>query len=191
MTVSNSNHHFWDSCVLIRYLTENPIENVADIAKFLDEAKAGYRHIWMSTMVIAEIKPHQLHLRGFQNFQQLHDDIQAAVTLVTPSVPINMLASRLQGHQYHRTPKAEDEKNKYLSSMDAVHIATCVHVRDDQHVHDIEFHTFDDGRSGPKPRGLSLLSYHKYAEHLLTNSDVKAVCDLPRMLPIHPSPGLV
>lgn len=191
MTVSNSSHHFWDSCVLIRYLTENPIENVADIAKFLDEAKAGNRHIWMSSMVIAEIKPHQLYMQGFLNFQQLLDDIQAAVTLVTPSVPINMLASRLQGHEYHRTPKADDEKNKLLSSMDAVHLATCIHIRDDQQVHDIEFHTFDDGRGGSKPRGLSLLNYHKFAEHLLADPDVKAVCDLPRMPPNHPSPGLV
>ena len=191
MTVSTSNHHFWDSCVLIRYLTNNPIDHVADIAKFLDEAKAGTRHIWMSTMVIAEIKPHQLHLRGFENFQQLHDDIQAAVTLVTPSVPINMLASRLQSHEYHRTPRQEEEKTRMLTSMDAVHLATCVHVRDDMAVADVEFHTFDDGRSGPRPRGLSLLNYDKYAEHLLHNADVKAVCDLPRMIPAHPSPVLV
>jgi predicted nucleic acid-binding protein len=191
VTVSTSNNHFWDSCVLIRYLTENPIENVADIAKFLDEARAGDRHIWMSTMVIAEIKPQQLHLRGFRNFQQLHEDIQAAVTLVTPSVPINMMASRLQSHEYHRTPRAPDEKVRFLSGMDAVHLATCVHVRDDLRVTDIEFHSFDDGWSGPKPRSLSLLNYHKYAEHLLDDADVKAVCDLPRMLPAHPSPGLV
>lgn len=191
MTVSSTNHHFWDSCVLIRYLTGTPIDYVADIAKFLDEAKAGARHIWMSTMVIAEIKPQQLHLRGFQNFQQLHDDIQAAVTLVTPSVPVNMCASRLQGQQYHRTPRADDEKLKILSSMDAVHLATAIHVRDDMEISDLEFHTFDDGKSGPKPRGLSLLSYHMYAQHLQHDTDVKAVCDLPRMLPRHPIPGLV
>jgi hypothetical protein len=80
------------------------------------------------------------------------------------------------------------------AAFSIIHAFACralIHVRDEMGVADIEFHTFDDGKSGPKPRSLSLLSYHKYAEHLQHDTDVKAVCDLPRMLPNHPSPGLV
>jgi hypothetical protein len=192
VTGSTSSNLFWDSCVLTRYLIENPIDLVADIAKFLDEAQAGKRRIYMSTMVMTEIKPYQLQQKGFQDFQQLYDDIQAGVFLIGPTPPILMQSARLQEHLYHRTPKDPNEKDRVLTGMDAVHLATCLHLRDVQGLKDIVFHTFDDGGgSNNRPRNVSLLSFEKYAEHLMNDPDVKAVCDLPRLRPQHPNPGLV
>jgi predicted nucleic acid-binding protein len=191
VTVSISSNHFWDSCVLIRFLTAQPNELVDDIGRFLDEAIAGRRRIYMSTMVIAEIKPFQLQQHNYDNFQELLDAIQSAFVLIAPSVPINMLAAQLQNHQYRHDPPAREEKNRVLSGMDAVHLATCLHVRDQMRVRDIEFHTFDDGRGGnARPRGLSLLSYQDYAQHLRGNHpEVQAICDLPRLKPVFPNPA--
>jgi predicted nucleic acid-binding protein len=190
VTGSTSSNHYWDSCVLIRYLFENPPELVPDIAKFLDEAKSGLRRIYMSTMVIAEIKPYQLQQKGFQDFQELYDDMQAALHLIGPTPPILMQAARLQNYVYHRTPKQHDEKNRVLGGMDAIHLATCLHLRDVRGVTDIDFHTFDDGGGNTKPKNVSLLGFELYAQHI-NDPDVKAVCNLARMLPQHPTPGLV
>jgi predicted nucleic acid-binding protein len=180
-----------DSCVLIRYLFENPPELVPDIAKFLDEAKAGQRRIYMSTMVMAEIKPNQLKQKNFQDFQALYDDMQSALFLIGPIPPILMQAARLQDYVYHNTPKAEGENNRVLGGMDAVHLATCLYVRDVLGITDIEFHTFDNGGGNTKPKNVSLLKFELYSKHVENDPDVKAVCNLPRMMPQHPSPGLV
>lgn len=188
MTGTTSNNLFWDSCVIARYLTENPIDLVADIALFLDEAKAGKYKIFMSTMVMAEVKPYQLQQKGFQDFQKLIDDIQSAAVLIGPTPSILMRSARLQEHLYHRTPKDPDENNRVLTGMDAVHLATCLHLKESQGVKDIVFHTLDDGgSSNSRPKSVSLLQFEKYAVHLQNDPDVKAVCDLWRCKPVHPA----
>lgn len=188
---SKSSNVFWDSCVLIRYLTRQPREQINEIRTHLAEAKESKKRMFMSSMVIAEIKPSHLNAGGLHSFQDFVDDLEGALNVVSPSVPILMRASRLRDFSYYQTPQQKNEKTRVLSGMDAVHLATCIHVRDVLGVKDIEFHTFDDGRgTNYEQKAVSLLRYNQFSRHITSDADVRAVCDLPKLLPSHPSPRM-
>ena len=191
---TSSENLFWDSCVVIRYLTDIPPNYVADIAKFLDEARAKppKRRIYISSMMVPEVRPQHLKAKKYSDFQALLNDLQGAFTIINPNMNILMQASRLRGHQYYPKVMQANEKTRALSGMDSVHLATCLFVRDVLKVKDVVFHTLDDGKSkNYEEKAVGLLSYEKYAEHLRGDPDVDAVCSLPRCRPEHPSKPFV
>jgi hypothetical protein len=192
LTSSTEQSFFWDSCVIGRYLTEVPLDCVPDIATYLAEARQKKVRIYISTLMIPEIRPWMLQKKGLQNFQDLIDDLEGCLFMVGPTPPILMQAARLRNFSYHRDPRQKDEKVRVLSGMDSVHLATCLYVRDVLGVADIRFHTFDDGRGeNYEQKAVSLLRYHEYSSHLLGDLDVQSVCRLPREHPKHPQPKLV
>lgn len=192
MTGTTSSNLFWDSCVVIRYLTGNPPDNVADIDLFLSEAKARKRRIFISSMMVAEVKPHQLRLKNYGNFQDLVEAMQDAFTIINPNMNILLQAARLRDHQYYPKEMQANEKKRVMSGMDSVHLATCLFVRDVMQVSDVVFHTFDDGKGkNYEEKAVSLLNFHKFCEHVASDCDVDAVCKLDRCKPIHPSKPFV
>lgn len=183
---------FWDSCVIIRYLTGVPPTNVPDIDLFLAEAKAGKRRIYISSMMVPEVKPYQLKNKNYDNFQHLLDAMQDAFVIRNPNMNILMQAARLRNYQYYPQQMQATEKKRVLTGMDAVHLATCLYVRDVEKVLDIVFHTFDDGKSkNYEEKAVSLLNFEKFATHLRGDPDVDAVCNLTRCRPDHPTRPLV
>lgn len=183
---------FWDTCVIVRYLTGNPRDNIPDIDLFLAEAKAKKRIIYASSLVVAEVKPDQLKQRNYDSFQDLMDAMQDVITLVNPNMNILLQAARLRNHKYYPKVMQETERKRVLTGMDAVHLATCLHIRDVQRVSDVVFHTFDDGKAkNYEEKAVSLLNFEKYAEHLKGDPDVDAVCALTRCKPEHPSKPFV
>lgn len=97
---------FWDSCILCRYLTEQPAEHLNDIAQFLEEAKAGDTEIYFSTILLAEVRPSHLKQKGYASFNQLQADFQNALRPIAPNANIMMMASSLRDHSFRLSSNA-------------------------------------------------------------------------------------
>jgi hypothetical protein len=141
--------------------------------------------------MIAEVRSSWLNGKGYDSFQDFVADFEGALNLIGPTPSILMQAARLRGHSYHRTPKQSAEKNRVMSGMDAVHVATCMYLRDFLGISDIEFHTFDDGKGkNYEERAVSLLNFQDFSVHVANDPDVAMLCKLPRIKPTHPAPQL-
>lgn len=175
---------FWDSCVVTRFLTGEPDVGLAAVRTLVDEAIAGKRRIWISTILYAEVRPSQLAKAGFGSITDLIDDLEGAMLPVGPNPNIMLQASRLRDHAYLAEKPQRDEKTRVLTVGDAIQFATCLHIRDQRGCPDIRFHTFDDGKTkNYEEKAVSLLRFEQYATRLMDNPDVAAVCELPRARP--------
>lgn len=183
---------FWDSCVVTRFLTGEPDVGLAAVRTLIDEALAGKRRIWISTILYAEVRPSQLAKSGFRSHTELIADMAGAFLPVSPNPNIMLQASRLRDHAYLSENPQRDEKTRVLTVGDAIQFATCLHIRDNRGCPDIRFHTFDDGKTkNYEEKAVSLLRYEQYATRLMADADVAAVCDLPRSRPDHDIQRLV
>lgn len=182
-----SNNHFWDSCTLIRHLTQVPPELTADMAKLLDEAKAGKRKIWVSTILFAELTPSHLNERTrYKTVDDLVAEMESVLLPVTPNIEITLRAGRMRRHTFYRpdNERQHNEKNRVMSVPDAIQLATCLFVKEALGVSDIEFHTFDDGKgSNYEEKAVSLLRLDAYAKHITDCPDIEAVRKLDRLKP--------
>lgn len=187
MTTTPTNH-FFDSCVVARYLTGNPPDHVPEIAKLILEAMddSPKRRIWFSTILVAEVRPSQLRNKGFGTIEDLMNTLSGAFNPIGPTMPILMRAARLRDHLYVKEKPQSNEKPRILTVPDSIQLATCLHVKEALGVTDIEFNTFDDGKTkNYEDKAVSLLRFHEYATHLQDDADVKAVCNLVRVRPKH------
>lgn len=179
----------WDSCILCRYLTEEPDKHLSDINQFIDEAKAGEAEIYFSTILLAEVRPSHLKKKGHANFNELQSDLQGALRPIAPNANILMMASSLRDHPFKLARMQKNQKERVMSVPDAIHLATCVYARDALEIGDVVFHTFDDGKNkGVEGKGVPLLSFNDWSEHLAKDPVVAAVRKLEITLPLHPEP---
>jgi hypothetical protein len=193
LTITPTNH-FFDSCVIARYLTEIPPNHVPDIAKMILESMSDTpkRLIWFSTILVAEVRPSQLRKKGFGSIEDLMNTLHGVLKPIGPTMPILMRAARLRDHQYLKERPQANEKPRILTVPDSIQLATCLHVKEALGITDIEFNTFDDGKSkNYEEKAVSLLRFHEYAAHLKDDADVAAVCSLNRMKPTHREPSMV
>ncbi|MEZ5872855.1 MAG: hypothetical protein R3D32_13655 [Nitratireductor sp.] len=187
MIFSKSSNHFWDSCVLIRYLTQNPPELLGDMAKILDEAKVGKRKIWISTILFAEFRPNLLSTNTrINSISDLVTEMEGVLIPVAPNMDITLRAGRMRRHSFYKPDgeRQHNEKKRVLSVPDAIQLATCLFVKEALGINDIEFHTFDDGRgSNYEEKAVSLLRLADYAKHIDACADIEAVRNLIRIRP--------
>ena len=158
----------------------------------LHEAKSGKKRIYHSTILYAEMRPKLLKSGGFNSVGDLIADMEAVLLPIGASPNIMMMAGRLRDHFFYRAPgvRQKDEKNRVMSVPDAIQLATCLHLKHDRGVSDIEFHTFDDGRGkNYEERAVSLLSLHEYSGHLQGHEDIDKACALTRIKPKLEQPG--
>lgn len=180
---------FWDSCILCRYLTETPKDRLSDIVQFIDEAKAGEVVIYFSTILLAEVRPSHLKQKGYGHFNELQADLQGALRPIAPNTNIMLMASSLRDHMFKLEKMQKDQKERVMTVPDAIHLATCVYVRDALEIPSIAFHTFDDGKSkGADGKAVPLLSFSAWSEHLAKDPVVAGVRKLPISEPLHPEP---
>jgi hypothetical protein len=184
---SLSNNHFWDSCTLIRYLTQVPADLVGDMAKILDEAKAGKRKIWISTILFAEFRPALLNENSrFKTIQELISEMEGVLRPVTPNMEITLRAGRMRNHSFIRPigVRQATEKGRVLTVPDSIQLSTCLFVKEALGIDDIEFHTFDDGKGkNYEEKAVSLIQFEDYAKHITDCDDVEAVRKLVRIKP--------
>jgi hypothetical protein len=82
-------------------------------------------------------------------------------------------------------PKARN--SRCVGTADAIHLTTCLYIRDVMGDHDIVFHTLDEGKGKSwEGKCVPLLGFEKWYPPELRNGVVGDVCSLPRTKPQHP-----
>ena len=181
---------FWDSCIFYAYFDSRSTHNISGIEQYLYEARNGEHRIFASSLVLAEVVPSAITKPEVGTFQTFVDDLQGAVTIITPSPNVMHYAALLKDLPY----KKSSSKARRLSTTDAIMLASCLEIRDDWGVKIDAFHTFDDGKKrGPEGKMVPLLSYNEWcqdftAEHL---EIAEPAIQLNRCVPEHPQPSLL
>jgi predicted nucleic acid-binding protein len=182
---------FWDSCVLIRYLTgQNPYYD--DIKQYLDDARQGSVVIHVSTIAMAEVKPSHLTGKGYGDFNDFLDDFEGAFSLIEPSPDILRWCAVVRDFDYPNPAPDKNAKARALGLGDAIHLLSCVYAKEVMGVPDIVFHTMDDGKTrNSEGKCVPLLSFEKWVAGIPKNPHTPKICALPRTLPLHPEPALI
>lgn len=138
---------YWDSCVFIRYITRHPTDCLADIDQYVAEAKLGDVKIHFSTIVFAEIRPRFLKPRR-PSIEKFFADLGSSFAPFDPNPNVLAYSGKLRDHDPVNpgNPKIEEERKRSIGTPDAIHLATCLYLRDVAGIPDIVFHTFDEGR---------------------------------------------
>ena len=181
---------FWDSSVFYAYLGNDSVHDTSGIEQYLYEMRNGDHKIYASSLVLAEVIPSAIKRPNVGTLQDFVDDLESAVTIVTPSPDVMHRAARLKDLPYQKS----NSRGRRLGTADAIILASCLEIMDGWSVNIDAFHTFDDGKSrGPEGRMVPLLSYQEWCEGFtsahLTVAD--PVIQLNRRKPIHPAPRLV
>ena len=89
-------------------------------------------------------------------------------------------------------PSTKKPSKRVVGTPDAIHLTTCLHIRDVLGLSDIVFHTFDDGKGKTwEGKCLPLLSFETWFPAGNRTSYVENVCGLSRTLPNHPQPDML
>ncbi len=183
--------------MILRHANNSAGEYAADIDSILHDAADGKRTLWVSHVLFAELRPSSFIPGRFKSISELSRYIHSITEVVTPDPNIMLLVARLRDIKWHR-PKQNRQKNekpKTMSLGDAIHIASAIMVRDYIGVSDLEFLTWDDGKSQTDEvdagtKSLSLLNLQQYTDGISANEDVASVLRLRRIRPILPQASL-
>ena len=180
---------FWDSCVFYAYLNSQSPLYIHDIEQYLNEARNGQHRLYVSSLVLAEVVPSAITRQGVGTFQDFVDDLQSAVTIVTPSPDVMHRAALLKDLPY----KKGTSKGRRLSTTDAIMLASCIEIVETWNLNVDAFHTFDDGKKrGLEGKMVPLLSYQEWCEGFTDEqlNVVEQVIQLNRCKPKHPAPSM-
>jgi hypothetical protein len=184
---SDSDHHFFHTNVFLRHASGASNEADKHIDRILTEAAVAKRRVWVSSLLLAELRPSMFVPGRFGTLQELARYIRSLATLVTPDPNTMLRVARLRDAKWQRADgvRGEDEKPRRMSFNDAVQIASALWVKEAGGVSDLKFLMFDDWSSADARRGapLSLLSLQDYADDARANSDVMAAVRLTRIQP--------
>jgi hypothetical protein len=184
--------------VLLRHANGDSNFDSGDIARILEEAALGKRRIWVSSVIFAEFRPKSFVPGKFRNLDEFVRYIRQIAETVSPTPDAMLMAARLRDVRWerHADKRQATEKPKCMTLGDAIHIASALWVKEALDVQDLEFLTFDDGRSSsdeldPETKSLSILSLEDYTSDMGDNPDVRAVVGLRRLKPILPDPRFI
>lgn len=189
LKLSSSQNHFLDTNVILRYANSNSSPYEKDIKTILAEAHAKKRYLWVSGVIFAEFRPSNFVPGVFQSVDDLAKYVQSIATVVSPDPIIMMRVARFRDVEWKKPNATLLEKPKRLTLGDAIHLATALHIKESRAVDDLEFLTWDNGKSatdelGKEAKALPLLDAQDYMGGLNGNRDANAICDLIRLRPI-------
>lgn len=182
---------YWDSCVFYRFLTGYPTDYVDDVVRLVGDAKKGERKIYTSTIVLAEIRGFALKKTNFSSVREFFDDLRKGVSLIDPNPNIMIFAGQLKDNEATNPSGDGAAPKRVIGTADAIHLATCLFLRDSMGVKDIVFHTFDDGKGKTwEGKCVPLLSFERWFPEQARSKPIESVCGLTRIRPLHPVPTL-
>ena len=94
---------FWDSCIFYAYLDSETTHDTSGIEQYLHEARNGEHRLYASSLVLAEVVPSAITKPEVGTFQDFIDDLQGAVTIVTPSPSVMHHAALLKDLPYKKS----------------------------------------------------------------------------------------
>lgn len=181
----NSANLFLDTNVILSYANNDMGSQGADIEVILQQAAARKRSIWISDIILAELRPSLLKSTRFSSISELVSFIRRLTNPVSATPNIMMRTARLRDIQWRRPGAKPEEKNRVMSLGDALHMASALFVKEAQGITDLQFLTFDNGKTNSTgEKSLSLLELEKYTEGLSSNDDVMACIRLARAQPV-------
>jgi len=185
---------FWDSCCFIRLITRTPDELLGDMEQYVHEARdKGKLKIHFSTIAFVEIRPRHFKGSKYGSIEEFFAHWGSAFHPFEPNPNILIYAGRLRDAVPENPfPKADPEKKRSVGPADAIHLATCLFLRDAAGVSDIEFHSFDEGKGGTSHDGkcVPIIGFERWFPESRRTKEVADVCGLPRRKPKHLSPDL-
>jgi hypothetical protein len=197
LSVCESSVNFLDTNVILRHANGSSGGCASDIDIILDDAVNRKRTIWVSHVLFAELRPSSFIPGRFGSVSDLARYIHSIAEVVTPDPNIMLMVARLRDVRWRREKslRQKNEKPKTMTLGDAIHIASALMVKDYIGVPDLEFQTWDDGKSKSNEldnntKSLSLLHLECYASDISANEDVAAVLRLRRVPPILPQASL-
>lgn len=197
MSASTSSNHFLDTNVLLQHANNDSGECAQDIDQILSEAVGvnPKRHLWVSSVIFAELRPSSFTPGRFSDIYELASYIRSIATVVNPDPNMMLRAARLRDIKWARPNKNGNELNRCMTLGDAIHIVSALWVKEVEKIPDLEFLTFDNSadksvETDAGTKSLPLLNIENYTDGLADNPDVKAVLLLPRMRPMLKSPRL-
>jgi hypothetical protein len=181
---------FWDSCVFIRYLTRQPTTLLADIDQYIADARDGKCAIYCSSLVFVEIRPRFLKDRKLGTAAEFISDLGTAFVPFDPNPNILGYAGALRDHDAV-DPSTGDASRRSIGTPDAIHLSTCLYLRNVLKVSDIVFHTFDEGKgTNWEGRCVPIIGFERWFPPGRRVGEIAEVCTLMRTTPTHPSPDL-
>ncbi|WKA27823.1 type II toxin-antitoxin system VapC family toxin [Bradyrhizobium roseum] len=175
-------HFYWDSCIFYCLLTGQPPHHQADVLELLNDARNGKAKIYTSTIALAEIKPRFLKQKGHRSINAFFDTMQGAVSLIDANPNIMTAAGILRDCIPTNPSDATTQNLRSIGLGDAIHLQTCLHLRDVLGVKGIVFQTFDNGKGKTwEGRCVPLLTFEKWFPQ--PPKSVADVCSLTRILP--------
>jgi predicted nucleic acid-binding protein len=188
---STSTNHFLDTNVLIRHANRDSGNCENDIQTILSDAVAKRRRLWVSSILFAELRQSSFAPNGvFANVNDLARYIHSVADVVAPDAATGLRAARLRDVKWLRSRnRMPNEQPRCMSLGDALHVCCALWVKENLKVDDLDFLTFDDGRSqtselDPHTKSLSLLRLDEYTYNINSDTDVRAVLSLKRSRPL-------
>lgn len=189
----SSNHMFWDSCVFIRYLTNTPTDHVDDIERLINDARSGLSRIYYSSICFTEIRPRFLRHKGFGSAHDFFSSLGPSCEPIDPNPNILADAGELRdADPVNPSDPSPNTRKRVIGTADAIHLTTCLYLRDVMNVPDVVFHTFDEGKGTTwEGRCIPLLGFERWFPPNARTPKVEDVCRLPRAKPLHPQLSLL
>lgn len=190
--MNDPKYMFWDSCVFYRYLTCKPTDHLHDIEDFIKDAREGNREIHCSTVSFVEIRQSALKQRGHGSISEFFVGMKRAFHPFDPNPNIMIIAGQLRDAEAVNPARDASAKSRIVGTADAIHLATCLYLRDVIGLNDIVFHTFDEGKGKTwEGKCVPLLKLEEWFPKEKRTPAIQQVCDLTRCKPVHPVPNLL
>jgi hypothetical protein len=142
-----------------------------------------------STVTFAEIRQDALKRKGYATIQDFFADFEGAFFPIDPNPNIMIAAGELKDAKATNPSDAKTTKQRVIGTADAIHLATCLYIRDVMGVKDIIFHTFDNGKGATwEGKCVPLLTFERWFPAASRAGRVLDVCGLTRSKPEHPAP---
>ncbi|MFC3442174.1 type II toxin-antitoxin system VapC family toxin [Sphingobium rhizovicinum] len=185
------NNIFWDTCVFIRYLTndvDSPHFN--DIARFVGEAKSGKRKIFYSTITLAELKEEYFDSSRFGSVRDFFEDMGSACIPIEPNPNIMISVAELRSVK-STNPGNPSASGRVIATPDAIVLMSCVFARDAMGLTDIVLHSTDEGKGkGWAGKAIPIIGFENWYPEQSRTDRIRQVCALPREKPNHPEPDM-
>jgi hypothetical protein len=182
---------FWDSCVFIRYITNDvAADHFDDIARFVGEAKSGKRQIYYSTISLAEFRQEYFDGSQYGSIHDFFDDMGSACLPVEPNPNVLISVGELRSAK-STNPGDPRASGRAIATPDAIVMMSAIYARDALGIEDIVLQSTDEGKSkGWFGRAVPIIGFERWYPESTRTDRVKEVCSLPREKPIHPEPQL-
>ena len=181
---------FWDSCVFYRYITRFPAEGLNDLDELVVDAVAGRRKIYYSTLCFAEVRPSFLKPH-YGRIDEFIADMGKAFEAIDPNPNILLRAGSLKDAPV-TDPGTGQLSKRVVGTADAIHLMTCLWLRDALGVSDAVFQTYDAGKGTSwEGKCVPLLGFERWYPEANRTREVEDVCGLTRGLPLHPQRSML